>query len=288
MVQRPRTTSLLALLLCVAVLAFGAGTAAGRPGSTPKSRSGDSGRLRSILARMSLEEKVGQMFVTYAYGDTIEDSDPAMIAANRRDHGVDTGRALIEKYNLGGIIYFAWSNNVNNPQQIANLSNEVQEVATNHGAKVPALISTDQEQGIVVRVGPPATQFPGNMALGAARQASYAEQAAAITGRELRAIGINQNYAPVADVNVNPANPVIGVRSFSSDPGLVSTLTGAQVDGYQSENVASTSKHFPGHGDTDVDSHTGLPIIHHSRAELDAIDLPPFRRAIQRLSLIHI
>jgi beta-N-acetylhexosaminidase len=236
----------------------------------------DDDRVMRTVDRMSLEEKVGQMFMTYAYGTSVDQSD----ARNRSTYGVDNFRQLIERYHLGGIIYFAWSDNVRDPQQIAGLSNGIQEVATSSGSGVPALISTDQEQGIVVRVTEPATQFPGNMALGAAREPGLARSAAAITGEELRAIGINENFAPVADVNVNPENPVIGVRSFSSDPDLASSLTSAQVRGYQRERVASTAKHFPGHGDTNVDSHTGLPVIDHSREELERIDLPPFESAI--------
>jgi hypothetical protein len=110
-----------------------------------------------------------------------------MVAANRTDHGVDNLQQPIERYHLGGVIYFAWSNNVNNPQQIAGLSNGVQEVATGSGAELPALVSTDQEGGIVAHVLEPATQFPGNMALGAARDPALANTAAAITGhRTLR------------------------------------------------------------------------------------------------------
>jgi beta-N-acetylhexosaminidase len=243
----------------------------------PAARSGQRhDRLMSKVARMTLEQKVGQMFVTYAYGPSVDHADER----NRTTYGVDSFRGLIERYHLGGIIYFAWSDNVRDPQQIAGLSNGIQEVATTSGAKVPILISTDQEQGVVTRVIEPATQFPGSMALGGGRDPALARTAASITGEELRAIGINQNFAPVADVNVNPANPVIGVRSFSSDPGLVSTLTRTQVRAYQRQKVASTAKHFPGHGDTDVDSHTGLPVINHTRAELDSIDLPPFEAAI--------
>jgi beta-N-acetylhexosaminidase len=236
----------------------------------------DSDRLMRKVARMSLEEKVGQMFMTYAYGTSVDQADPR----NQSTYGVDSFRQLIRRYHLGGIIYFAWSDNVQDPQQIASLSNGVQRVATTSGSRVPALVSTDQEQGVVVRVTEPATQFPGSMALGAARDPALAHAAAAITGEELRAMGINENFAPVADVNVNPENPVIGVRSFSSDPGLASSLTEAQVRGYQRERVASTAKHFPGHGDTNVDSHTGLPVIDHSREELESIDLPPFEAAI--------
>ena len=226
-----------------------------------------SDRIDQIIKRMTLQEKVGQLFVTYAYGQTADTTDPADVAHNEQELGVANGKELIEKYHLGGVIYFAWSNNVANPQQIAGLSNGLQRVATSQRAGIPLLISTDQEQGVVTRVGPPATQLPGNMALGAGRSVPNAYDAAQITGKELRAIGINQDFAPDSDVNVNAANPVIGVRSFGSDPSLVSDLVSASVDGYQSANVAATAKHFPGHGDTATDSHYGVPIINHTRAE---------------------
>jgi beta-glucosidase-like glycosyl hydrolase len=127
---------------------------------------------------------------------------------------------LIERYKLGGVIYFAWSNNVNNPDQIAGLSNGMQDAALDQKRKIPALVAADQEGGIVARVGP-------------TRSTEDAQTAAAISGTELEALGINWNFAPVADVNVNPANPVIGVRSFSSDPTLAADMTAAQVRGYQ-------------------------------------------------------
>jgi beta-N-acetylhexosaminidase len=265
-----RTRRMWALFLACA-LAVGVAIA---PGAAAERDEGD--RLQRKIDRMSLEEKVGQMFMTYAYGTDADQAD----SRNQTEYGVDSHRELIERYHLGGIIYFAWSDNVQNPRQIASLSNGVQRAATSSGAEIPALISTDQEQGLVVRVTEPATQFPGNMALGAARDPRLARSAAEVTGEELRAMGINQNFAPVADVNVNPENPVIGVRSFSSNPDLASSLTEAQVRGYQREDVASTSKHFPGHGDTNVDSHTGLPVIDHTREELESIDLPPFGAAI--------
>jgi beta-N-acetylhexosaminidase len=247
-------------------------------GPAASAASGD--RLGRIIEAMTLEEKVGQLFVTYAYGQTADTTDPADVAANQRDLGVANGRELIEKYHLGGVIYFAWSNNVANPQQIAGLSNGLQRVATSQRTPIPLLISTDQEHGVVTRVGPPATQLPGSMALGAGRDAGDARDAARISGKELRAVGINQNYAPVADVNVNAQNPVIGVRSFGSDPTLVSSLVSATVRGYQRTGTAATAKHFPGHGDTATDSHYGVPIINHTRAEWDSIDAPPFRAAV--------
>ncbi|MQA23974.1 MAG: glycoside hydrolase family 3 protein [Micromonosporaceae bacterium] len=238
------------------------------------------GWIDQKLGRMSLEEKVGQLFMTYAYGETADTDAPGDVSRNQSAHGVDNAQQLIEKYHLGGMIYFAWSNNVNNPHQIAGLSNGVQRVAMDQPSGLPLLISTDQEQGIVVRVGAPATQFPGNMALGAGRSTQDAQTAARITGQELRALGINQNFAPVADVNVNALNPVIGVRSFGEDPTLAAALTAAQTRGYQQrDGVSATAKHFPGHGDTDVDSHFGFPVINHTREEWERLDAPPFRAA---------
>src|SRR5690606_3051642 len=149
------------------------------------------------------------------------------------------------------------------------------------GGGAPLLVAVDQEYGAVARIGEPATQFPGAMPLGAVGEAETAKRAAEFAGGELRAMGLNQNVAPDADVTDDPANPVIGVRSFSSDPGLTAELTAAQVAGYQAGGVAASAKHFPGHGDTDVDSHVGLPVITHSAEEWAAIDAPPFEAAIE-------
>jgi beta-N-acetylhexosaminidase len=243
---------------------------------------------RSVLARMSLEEKVGQLFVTYAYGDSADTNDPAAVAHNRALYGVDNAAQLVAKYHLGGVLYFGWAGNLHNPRQVAALSNGIQRAAAASSPHVPALVGIDQEMGEIVRMGPPATQFPGSMALGASRGArgdagagDDACTAARITAEELRAVGVNQNYAPDADVNVNPRNPVIGVRSFGSDPSLVASLTARQVRCMQDADVAATVKHFPGHGDTDVDSHTGLPVIHHSRQQWEQVDEPPFTAAVR-------
>ncbi|MBV8931464.1 MAG: glycoside hydrolase family 3 protein, partial [Kutzneria sp.] len=165
--------------------------------------------VRSLMQRMTLEEKVGQLFMTYAYGSSAGTVD----GRNQAEFGVDTPAQVVQKYHLGGAIYFAWSDSVNNPTQIARLSNGLQQAALSSGARIPLLISTDQEEGVVTRIGPPATTLPGSMALGATRSTASAEKAATITGHELRAMGVNMDNAPDADVNVNPANPVIGVRS---------------------------------------------------------------------------
>jgi beta-N-acetylhexosaminidase len=247
---------------------------------------GANGYVRSTMKRMTTDQKIGQLFVTYAYGTDARTVTEADAAQNLAAYGVRTPAEVVDKYGLGGVIYFAWSNNVQDPQQIARLSNGLQRAAADRDTKVdpPLLISTDQEMGVVVRVGPPATQLPGSMALGATRDPRAAQQAAQVTGRELRAMGINQNYAPDADVNVDPQNPVIGVRSFSSDPTLVSQLVAAQVTGYEKpghQGVSSTAKHFPGHGDTSTDSHYGLPVIDHTREEWEQLDEPPFRAAVE-------
>ena len=234
--------------------------------------------VESTLAAMTLEDKVGQLFVPRIYGTTADTSDPAVVAQNRAEFGVDNATGLVRKYGVGGLIYFG--PNITTPRALAEFGNRVQAVAAARDVPVPVLTTIDQEQGLVVRVGPPATMLPGAMALGASRSVEDAWSAARITGSELRAMGVLQNYAPDADVNVNPANPVIGVRSFSSSPGLVSRLTRAQVDGYQAAGVAATAKHFPGHGDTAADSHTDLPVITHDADQVASIDLRPFEAAI--------
>ncbi|WP_229683092.1 glycoside hydrolase family 3 protein [Virgibacillus oceani] len=240
------------------------------------------GWIISKMRHMTLEEKIGQLFVIHMYGKTPTDPDyeDTNISMNR---GAKNFKEAIENYHVGGIIYFNWTDNIGTPidtAQVNALSNGLQEIAMNQRMPIPLFISTDQEGGIVQRITSPGTVFPGNMALGATRSTEYAAQSAAILGKELSSLGINMNFAPVADVNVNPENPVIGVRSFSEDPELVSDLTVAQVQAYEDQNVIPTAKHFPGHGDTNVDSHYGLPIINHDLETLHNIDLKPFKAAI--------
>ncbi|MFC9191349.1 glycoside hydrolase family 3 protein [Streptomyces cyaneofuscatus] len=279
-----RRTLLTATAAATAAAATGAlplaGTASAHPADASTNASTDR-RLRRIIAGMSLEEKVGQLFVMRVYGHSATDPDQADIDANLKEIGVRTAAELVSTYHVGGIIYFSWAHNTRDPHQIAALSNGIQQAALDERSRVPLLISTDQEHGIVCRVGEPATLLPGAMALGAGGSRSDTRRAAWIAGAELAALGINQNYAPDADVNVNPANPVIGVRSFGSDPQAVAELVAAQVKGYQGAGVAATAKHFPGHGDTSTDSHTGLPVIEHTRQEWEELDAPPFRAAIR-------
>ncbi|WP_338036453.1 glycoside hydrolase family 3 protein [Neobacillus notoginsengisoli] len=240
------------------------------------------GWIQSKIQHMTLEEKVGQLFIVHVYGKNAE--DPAYEATNlNNNRGGKNFREVIEKYKVGGVIYFNWTDNITTPAdaaQVNKLSNDIQKIAMEQRMAIPLYISTDQEGGIVQRLTTPGTVFPGSMALGATRSTDLAAKSGDVLAKELKAIGVNMDFAPVADVNVNPANPVIGVRSFGEDPKLVSDMTVAQVKAFQDEDVIATAKHFPGHGDTAVDSHYGLPIINHDLETLHKVDLAPFKAAI--------
>lgn len=144
----------------------------------------------------------------------------------------------------------------------------------------PLLVGMDQEGGIVSRLKPPFTIVPSQMAQGATGDPDVARQCAEITGVQLRAMGVNLVFAPVVDVNSNLRNPVIGIRSFGERVATVSAFATAALAGFREQNIIATAKHFPGHGDTDIDSHNGLPVIPHGREWLDAVELVPFRAAI--------
>ncbi|MGY6657617.1 glycoside hydrolase family 3 protein [Amycolatopsis sp. TRM77291] len=236
------------------------------------------------LRGLTLEQKVGQLFVTWVNGKSADEVN----AKNKADFGVDTPAQVIEKYHLGGVIYFNNDSrdNFDDPVQVAKLSNGLQRAALRSGARIPLQIATDQEGGTVTRMGAPATELPNAMAISAGRDTKAAQEAARILGHELRAVGINQDFAPDADVNSNPANPVIGVRSFSGRPELASQFVEAQVRGFQnsgrrSETVSAAAKHFPGHGDAATDSHHELPRIDRSEESWRATDVPPFKAAIK-------
>ena len=184
----------------------------------------------------------------------------------------------LHSYQPTGITLFR-SLNVENPAQVRDLTETLQQHAQKMGLP-PLLIATDQEGGQLMAIGEGTTQLPGNMALGASGSAELARRAGEVLGRELAAMGINVNYAPCADVNVNPQNPVVGIRSFGENSEKVAQLTAAMIAGIQSQGVAATAKHFPGHGDVANDSHYGLPTLPHSLERLQKVELPPFRAAI--------
>ncbi|MGA5125288.1 glycoside hydrolase family 3 protein [Streptomyces pseudogriseolus] len=276
--MQDRSLSRRSVLASATVVAAGAATGAA---AAPAVAHGRDQRLKQIVARMSVEAKVGQLFVPYFYGASATSPSQDDQERNLRELGVRTVAELVARYQVGGVILFSgWTNNIHAPRQVAELTNGVQRASLALPTPVPSLISIDQEHGANVRIGSGATQLPGAMALGAGGSLSDARTAGRISGTELAALGIHQNFAPVADVNVNPANPIINVRSFGADAREVGRMVAAQVTGYQRAGVVACAKHFPGHGDTGQDSHTELPVITHTREEWERIDAPPFRAAI--------
>jgi beta-N-acetylhexosaminidase len=183
-------------------------------------------------------------------------------------------RRLAAEFDLGGVIYFA--RNIVEPQQVAELSREVASL----GRDWPFWISVDQEGGRVARLRKPFTEWPPAAVLGRADGDALTKRFAAALATELAAVGINLDYAPVLDVHTNPANPVIGDRAFADAPERVAALGAVLIAELQSRGITACGKHFPGHGDTSVDSHEALPLVDHDRRRLDAIELVPFRRAI--------
>ena len=215
-------------------------------------------------AQMTLEQKIGQM----------------VMVGFQTPHLTAEAASLIEKYHVGGIIYFR--RNVVNPRQVAELSLSLRALAAKQGDP-PLFICIDQEGGMVARIDwDSVTLIPGNMALGATRNSKLAYEAARICGEELLKMGINMNFAPSVDVNNNAKNPVIGVRSYGESPQLVAELGAAQIRGLQDANVSASAKHFPGHGDTAVDSHHGLAAVPHDEERLMNVELVPFKRAIEQ------
>ena len=236
---------------------------------------GQADRIEEILAGMSVEQKIGQLFVAVGYGSRADQAH----ASNTSTTGVDTIAEIVRTHHVGGLIYFVWSENLQSIEQVATLSNDAQDAALESGG-IPLIISADEERGVVYRLPAPATPLPGQMALGATGSRAHARKAGEIVGAEMRAAGLHQAFSPVVDVNVEAQNPVIGVRSLGADPRAVSRLAAAQIKGLQGADCSAAAKHFPGHGDTATDSHLGLPVIDHTREELDTLDLPPFVAAI--------
>lgn len=234
--------------------------------------------VEETLAGLTLDEKVGQLVVpSFRSVYTSSDSDV-----------YDDLTALVHEQHIGGVHVFGARQaapdvllnptyvraTLGQPLAAASLLNRLQAIAP-----IPLLVTADFETGVGFRMAG-ATTFPRAMAFGAAGDPGLAREAGRITALESRAIGIHVNFAPVVDVNNNPRNPVINTRSFGEDPDTVGKLATAYVEGLTAGGMIATLKHFPGHGDTDVDSHLDLPVIPHARTRLDAVELPPFRAGI--------
>jgi len=187
-------------------------------------------------------------------------------------------RTLLREFGVGSVVLFA--RNVAAPEQVAELVRELQETARDAGHERPLLVAVDQEGGRVARLREPWTLWPPASAVGRTGSEQVATRLGAAIAAELAACGIRADFAPVVDVLTNPKNPVIGDRSFGEDPELVGRLGAAMIRGLQQGGVAACAKHFPGHGDTAVDSHLELPRVDHSRARLEDVELRPFRKAI--------
>ncbi|NIT60150.1 MAG: hypothetical protein GWN00_29220, partial [Aliifodinibius sp.] len=225
----------------------------------PKERITGSVNVDSLLAGMSLQEKIGQLFFVRAYGYYKSNDSESYQRLLRQ----------IQDYHIGGLIFF---NGTVYGQAV--LTNKLQQAST-----LPLWITQDMEYGAAMRVEG-TTRFVPAMGVAATQKPDYAYWMGKITAQEAKALGVNQIFAPVLDVNNNPLNPVINVRSFSGDPEIVSSFGNKFIDGVKSEHLLPTAKHFPGHGDTDIDSHLSLPVIENDYARLDSIELVPFRSAI--------
>lgn len=210
----------------------------------------------SVLSSMTLEEKVGQMFVPAVFINTPAERDRALY--------------LIEKCHVGGISMYR-----NNPTAATRFINRAQSVA-----KTPLLTAMTFERGLAMRLDS-AFNYPWPLTLGAVQDEGLIRRMGRRVGEACARIGVNYNFAPSADVNSNPANPIIGVRSFGSDPHDVAEKASAYIDGLQSAGVLACVKHFPGHGDTDRDSHKELPVINADRQHLDSVELYPFERTLK-------
>lgn len=225
--------------------------------------------VERTLAGLPLRARVGQLTMAWVLGDFVNAQDPSFVETRR----------WIEVDGIGGVVM-----SLGSPIEVASKIGVMQDFA-----RVPLLVASDLEPGLgrlkggiflpYLLTGGSATLVPSNMAIGATGRVDEALEAGRITGREARAIGILLAFAPTVDVNVNPANPVINIRSFGEDPALVAAMSAAFVRGLQESGVAATPKHFPGHGDTDTDSHRALPTVGASRARLDSVELVPFRSA---------
>lgn len=213
----------------------------------------------SLLSSMTLEEKVGQLLLAYSYSYYKSKDDREFVKLSK----------LIEENKIGGIMFSR-----GNVYEVAMLANQFQSKS-----KLPLLISADMEYGVAMRISR-TTEFPSNMGISATRSTEYAYKMGQVIAKEARALGIHQNYAPSVDLNNNPENPIINTRAFSEKIDLTNSMSKAFVQGLQNSGLIATAKHFPGHGDTDIDSHKDLPVLPFKKSRLDALELQPFKAVV--------
>lgn len=225
--------------------------------------------IELVFSNMTDEERVGQLFmpaISPLYGNGTQEMTPEL-------------QSMLKKVHPGGVILFA--RDLSSVEQVVTLTDalQIEGSVLEHGDRVPLFISIDQEGGYLTRL-PFGPRMPGNMALGASRSTETTRRVAKTIGDELSSLGINMNFAPVLDVETNQNNPVIGIRSFGADPDLVAELGDAYIDGMHDAGIICRGKHFPGHGDVDIDSHLGLPLENHTKARMNEVELVPFKSAI--------
>lgn len=231
-----------------------------------------------ILAKLTMRQKIGQLFVVAAASNFNQPTESLSSSMAKCPYDMDPKHVenLIKEHNVGGVIFLYKSD----PETQMNLAKKFQAAAT-----IPLLMTQDSEWGLSMRLDNDPTKvvrFPRNMTLGAIQDEQIVYDVAHEIGKECSAIGVHANWAPVADTNNNRENPVIHDRAFGDNPERVSCLGQLFVRGLQDAGVLACAKHFPGHGDTDVDSHIDLPVIKHNRARLDAVELVPFKALIKQ------
>src|SRR4029077_7043809 len=238
-----------------------------QPGPIQLDREGEKWAEKT-LQKLSLEEKVGQVFMIWVRAEFLNVTSPEYL--DLRDN--------MRKYHIGSFaMTVRWDPPFlyrNQPYEAAELLNRLQQ-----DSKLPLLVAADFERGVTMRLHG-ATGFPHAMAFGATGRTDYAEAFGRITAQEARPIGVHWNFFPDADVNSNPANPIINTRSFGEDPQQVGDLVAAYVKGSRANGMMTTAKHFPGHSDTATESHLSLAQVTGDRARLDSVELAPFRKAI--------
>lgn len=224
---------------------------------------------RKMLKKMSLEEKVGQVFMVWARAQFLNLNGPEYAEYHQ----------ILQKYHVGGFTLTVPAEGAfvyyNQPYEAAMLINQLQ-----RESRLPLIFTADFERGVSMRLYG-STVFPHAMAFGATGNPDYAKKFGAITAQEARAVGVEWNFFPDADVNSNPANPIINTRSFGEDPQEVSNMVVAYIQGAKANGMLTTAKHFPGHGDTATDSHLGVAKVTGDRQRLNSVELPPFEAAIK-------
>jgi len=264
-----RALHLVAIGCILSLPAFCAGKPAfQRPGPVHLDKAGEKWAQKS-LKKMMLEQKVGQLFMIWSHAQFLNINSPEYI----------TLRDTMRKYHLSGFgLTVEYEDGLlykNEPLEAAMVTNQLQK-----DSEFPLLFAADFERGLGMRLNE-VTSFPHAMAFGAAGNLDYARQSGRITAMEARAIGVQWNWFPDVDVNSNPNNPVINTRSFGEDPSLVGQMASAYIEGAHEFGMLTTAKHFPGHGDTDTDSHLAVPVVSGNQQHIDAIELPPFEAAIK-------